>query len=113
MAQVETVQKAYVTYRDLSPEDKETFRHMVHDMRSETASGHSSTPREWLASRADELSPALRAALEAVMVRGDKGPNVGEKAPDFCLKRLGGDEKVQLASFQGRQPVGLVFGSYT
>lgn len=113
MATVETVQKAYVTYRDLSQADKETFRQVVRDIRVETASDSGPTLRERLASRADALSPAIRMALEAVMVRGDKGPNVGEQAPDFCLKRLGSDEQVQLSSFQRQQPVGLIFGSYT
>jgi hypothetical protein len=38
---------------------------------------------------------------------------VGELATDFCLKRLGSKEQVRLSSFQGQQPVALVFGSYT
>ena len=39
---------------------------------------------------------------------------VGEAAPDFKLKRLGSQvDEVQLASFRGRKPVILFFGSYT
>ena len=39
---------------------------------------------------------------------------VGEAAPDFKLKRLGGRvDEVQLASFRGHRPVVLFFGSYT
>ena len=39
---------------------------------------------------------------------------VGEAAPDFKLKRLGSQVgEVQLASFRGRKPVILFFGSYT
>jgi hypothetical protein len=38
---------------------------------------------------------------------------VGDPAPDFELARLDGKGKVKLSSFQGRQPVVLIFGSYT
>ena len=39
---------------------------------------------------------------------------VGEAAPDFKLKRLGGRvDEVQLASFRDHRPVVLFFGSYT
>jgi hypothetical protein len=45
--------------------------------------------------------------------------DVGDAAPDFVLRALGttghsqAGAQVQLASFRGRQPVVLVFGSYT
>jgi hypothetical protein len=40
--------------------------------------------------------------------------NVGDRAPDFSLKKLDHSDPIQLSSFsaQGR-PVVLVFGSYT
>ena len=38
---------------------------------------------------------------------------VGETAPDFKLKTKDGSREVQLASFKGKRPVVLVFGSYT
>jgi hypothetical protein len=41
---------------------------------------------------------------------------VGDIAPDFCLAPVGDEgasECVRLSSFRGRQPVVLVFGSYT
>jgi len=38
---------------------------------------------------------------------------VGDVAPDFELDRLDGKGKVKLSSFQGKQPVALIFGSYT
>ncbi len=43
---------------------------------------------------------------------------VGDKAPDFTLKKLdskkgGKGETVTLSSFQGKKPVVLFFGSYT
>jgi len=43
-----------------------------------------------------------------------KLPKVGDKAPDFELPMLGmKDTKVKLSSFAGKQPVALIFGSYT
>jgi hypothetical protein len=38
---------------------------------------------------------------------------VGTLAPDFALPAVGGGETVRLSSFRHRQPVVLVFGSYT
>lgn len=37
----------------------------------------------------------------------------GEPAPDFTLERVDGGAPVTLSSFRGRQPVALIFGSYT
>ena len=37
----------------------------------------------------------------------------GDPAPDFALEPRGGGAPVSLSSFRGRQPVALVFGSYT
>jgi hypothetical protein len=37
----------------------------------------------------------------------------GDEAPNFKLKRLNADEELELASFRGKRPVVLVFGSYT
>jgi hypothetical protein len=39
--------------------------------------------------------------------------HVGDAAPDFTLKTPDGSAQVRLASFQGKRPVVLVFGSYT
>ena len=39
--------------------------------------------------------------------------DVGAPAFDFSLPLLGAGGTVQLTSFAGRQPVALVFGSYT
>ena len=38
---------------------------------------------------------------------------VGDNAPDFTLPTLDHKSRVELASFRGKQPVVLVFGSYT
>ena len=40
-------------------------------------------------------------------------PRVREQAPDFKLPALGSDKTVHLASFTGKKPVALIFGSYT
>jgi hypothetical protein len=37
----------------------------------------------------------------------------GDPAPDFRLKTVDGKHEVRLAQFRGRQPVVLIFGSYT
>ena len=42
---------------------------------------------------------------------GDLKP--GDAAPDFSLTELNKSAQVQLSSFRGKQPVVLVFGSYT
>jgi hypothetical protein len=66
-----------------------------------------------LAASRSTVSPALRAALEAVVVRDAMGPQVGTYPPDFARTQLGTDTRVRLSSFRGQQPVGLVFGSST
>ena len=46
-------------------------------------------------------------------MREDNGLKVGEVAPVFKLKSLDGKQETDLASFQGKRPVILFFGSYT
>ncbi|MEX0701783.1 MAG: hypothetical protein WD069_06775 [Planctomycetales bacterium] len=48
--------------------------------------------------------------------RPEKSLEVGDKAVDFDLKLMGdkkSDETIKLSSFAGKQPVVLIFGSYT
>ena len=71
------------------------------------------TARELLKGWQEDLPAEVRAALEAILVRDETGPKVGETAPDFSLKRLGSEERVRLSDFRGRRPVALAFGSYT
>jgi hypothetical protein len=39
--------------------------------------------------------------------------SVGDRAPDFSLETVDRKARVQLSSFRGKEPVVLVFGSYT
>ncbi len=47
------------------------------------------------------------------MSRDDGAPKVGDVAPTFTLKSRDGKQETNLASFQGKKPVVLFFGSYT
>jgi len=97
----------------LSQADRAHFRRLLQDVRTRTtASRPGDTVRQMLASQGHTLSPALCVALEAVAARDAMGPQVGTYPPDFCLKRLGTEERVRLSSLRGQQPVALVFGSY-
>ena len=99
----------------MSLEERQEFRRILEEMHSRTqnASTELVTSRQVLEAHGNSLSPALRTALEAVVARDEMGPEVGEEPPDFALKQLGTDERVQLSNFRGERPVALVFGSYT
>lgn len=99
----------------MSQEQRAEFRRLIDELRSEmqATSGPRVTVRELVESRRVAVPPLLRQVAEAVMERDDMGPKVGDPAPDFCLKRLESDERVRLSSFQAKQPVAMVFGSYT
>jgi hypothetical protein len=101
--------------RHLSQEQRAEFRRIISEIRTarKATSGHRRAIRELIASGTIEVPPPLREVVEAVIERDETGPKAGEAARDFSLKRLGSDERVRLSSFQGNQPVALVFGSYT
>jgi hypothetical protein len=40
-------------------------------------------------------------------------PKAGDRAPDFELRDLNGENPVRLSSLRGTRPVALVFGSFT
>ncbi len=90
---------------------------LIKGARATTASSSNSegrlSARELLAGRHEALPAEVRAAVEAILVRDETGPKVGEEAPDFHLKRLGSEQRVRLSDFRGRRPVALAFGSYT
>ncbi len=98
----------------LSQTERDQFRHFIQAVRTRAAvSGRRITARQVLSSQDHTVSLTLRAALEAVVARDEMGPQVGTYPPDFCLKRLGTEERVRLSSLRGQRPVALVFGSYT
>jgi hypothetical protein len=62
------------------------------------------------------LLAALAAAAQPVDPRTGRSEGKlrsGDEAPAFTLKRSGQDARVSLASFRGKRPVALVFGSFT
>ena len=63
--------------------------------------------REFVADWLGELPAAVRVALEAILLRDEAGPEVGAEAPDFCLKRLGTEDRVRLSDYRGRRSVAL------
>jgi hypothetical protein len=42
-----------------------------------------------------------------------EGPQIGQPAPDFTLKRADGKESIQLSKFVGNKPLVLVLGNFT
>lgn len=59
-----------------------------------------------------------RERWEAIQIelgkREARAPNPGDPAPDFTLPLLSDRSRsTQLASFRGKRPVALIFGSYT
>ena len=51
--------------------------------------------------------------LSVQKVLDRKAPKARDLAPDFTLYSVSGKEAVTLSDFQGKQPVALVFGSFT
>jgi hypothetical protein len=58
--------------------------------------------------------PFLLFPFETMWLRARAGSlQVGDSAPDFSLLKVDKSERIQLAVLNQRQPVVLVFGSYT
>ena len=99
----------------LQDEERKQFRQFIDDYRAKrkASSGGQMPAREMLDAVGGDLSGIARQAMEAVVLRDEMGPHVGEVPADFNLKRMGSEERVQLSSFKGKKPVALIFGSYT
>lgn len=70
------------------------------------------TAADFTAARIAEQRAAPRRSL--LRDRPRHVPKVGDTAPDFELPMLGmKDQQVKLSDFAGKQPVVLIFGSYT
>ena len=100
---------------NLSAEDWKHFRQFIDDYRNKRkAAARGQIPaREMFGAVSGDLTDILREAIEAVVIRDEMGPDVGEVPPDFNLKLMGSDKQVRLSSFEGNKPVALIFGSYT
>ncbi len=61
----------------------------------------------------DSARRQRRQGMRERMMRDDDAPKVGAVAPVFTLKSLDGKSETDLASFTGKKPVLLFFGSYT
>jgi hypothetical protein len=63
---------------------------------------------------AGEPTPAtlLRGLFDGELGSFNEGPRIGDAAPDFELSTNAG-RKFKLSSFRGKQPVVLIFGSFT
>ena len=66
-----------------------------------------------LAQEDGDGSKQRRQGMRERMMRDDDAPKVGDVAPVFTLKSLDGKSETDLASFKGKKPVLLFFGSYT
>ena len=99
----------------LSPEDRQNFRRVLGEVKTQLkAESKERIPaRRVLEVCGDELSREIQDALQSIIKRDEMGPKIGQVPPDINLKLMGSEERVQLASFQGKRPVALVFGSYT
>ena len=99
----------------LQDEERKQFRQFIDDYRAKrkAASGGQMPAREMLDAVGGDLTGIARQAMEAVALRDEMGPHVGEVPTDFNLKRVGSEDRVRLSSFKGKKPVALIFGSYT
>ena len=100
---------------NLNDDDRKQFQQFINDYREKrkAPSGGRMPAREMLDAVGGDLAGMLRQAMEAVVLRDEMGPNVGDAPPDFNLKLVGLKERVRLSSFKDEKPVALIFGSYT
>lgn len=61
----------------------------------------------------DKSSEDRSAKIRERVSKDDGAPKVGDAAPTFKLKSLDGKNETDIASFKGKRPVVLFFGSYT
>jgi tetratricopeptide (TPR) repeat protein len=55
----------------------------------------------------------LRPTLSPAAIKDPSGPHIGDVAPEFLLPKLAAPEQVSLRQYKGKNPVLLVFASYT
>ena len=54
-----------------------------------------------------------RSKMKSQKMLDAQAPKAGDPAPDFTLSDISGTESVTLSDYRGKNPVALVFGSYT
>ena len=91
------------------------YRQALDQMKSlmKESEGPRLTVKQMLDSGKVQVGPEGLLPLDSVLERDEMGPKPGELPPDFSLKLKGTEDRVRLSDFQGKGPVGLVFGSYT
>ena len=100
---------------NLQGDDRKNFQTFIDDYRVKRKAifGSQIPARNILEAAGAGVNSILREAMEAVATRDEMGPRTGDVPPDFDLKRMGSEERVQLSRFKGQRPVALIFGSYT
>ncbi len=66
-----------------------------------------------LSSSAEAQERSKRGRRGRIPQRAPDRIDEGDRAPDFKLQTLDGEQEVQLSSARGERPVALIFGSYT
>ena len=98
----------------MSNDQRADFGQIMREIKSQAKeSGGAKSKQSILEARKRDCSEELSQRLDAVLRRDQMGPKEGEVPPNFKLRRMGSDERVELSSFKGKKPVALVFGSYT
>lgn len=77
------------------------------------AQGPRLTVKQMLDSGKVHVGAEGRLPIDSVLERDEMGPKPGELPPDFSLKLKGTEDRVRLSDFRGKEPVALIFGSYT
>ncbi len=100
---------------NLQGDDRKNFQTFIDDYRVKRKAilGSQIPTRNISEAAGAGVNSIVREAMEAVVARDEMGPRTGDVPPDFDLKRMGSEERVQLSRFKGHRPVALIFGSYT
>lgn len=100
---------------NLQGDDRKNFQTFIDDYRVKRKAilGSQIPTRNISEAAGAGVNSIVREAMEAMVARDEMGPRTGDVPPDFDLKRMGSEERVQLSRFKGHRPVALIFGSYT
>jgi hypothetical protein len=96
-----------------APQAREQFDHVVREVSRETKEEPGLSRINALRRHLGNCPDWLKPAIEDLIDEETAGPIEGQEAPDFCLKKPGGEERVRLSRFRSERPAALIFGSYT